>query len=114
MGCERQVSVSMRAATCSNAAAAQQPPVQVVVLHSTVRHDHRGRRRGCTLTLSAQERVLLLHADRLRRTRDAEQSSGWPAARRARSWSLTRLARDGSRADAMVYLHSSRSALVMR
>ena len=37
---------------------------------------------------------LLLHADRLRRTRDAEQSRGWPAARRARSWSSTRLARD--------------------
>lgn len=94
MGYERQVSVSMHAATCSNAADAQQPLVQVVVLHSTVRHDHRGRRRGCTLTMSAQERVLLLHADGLRRTRDAEQSRGWPAARRARSWSSTRLARD--------------------
>ena len=72
VGCERQVSVGMHAATCSNAAAAQQPPVQVVVLHSTERHDHRGRRRGCTVILSAQERVLLLHADRLRRARDAE------------------------------------------
>ena len=104
----------MHAATHSNAADAQQSPVQVVVLHTMERHDHRGRWRGCMLTLSAQERVLLLHADGLRRTRVAEQSRGWPAARRARSWSLTRLARDGSRADAMVYLHSSRSALVMR
>ena len=114
MVCERQVSVGMHAATHSNAAGAQQPPVQVVVLHSTERHDHRGRWRGCMLTLSAQERVLLLHADGVRGKRDAEQSRGWPAARRARSWSSTRLARDGSRADAMVYLHSARSALVMR
>jgi hypothetical protein len=80
-----------------------------------VRHDQRGRRRGCTFMLSAQQRVLLLHADRLRRTRDAEQSRGWPAARRARSWSSTRLARDGLQArGAMVHLHSARSALVMR
>ena len=114
VGCESQVSVGMHAATCSNAADAQQPPVQVVVLHSTVRHDHRGRRRGCTFMLSAQQRVLLLHADRLRRTRDAEQSRGWPAARRARSWSSTRLVRDGLQAGAMVHLHSARSALAMR
>lgn len=114
VGCESQVSVGMHAATCSTAAAAQQPPVQVVVLHSTVRHDHRGRRRGCTFMLSAQQRVLLLHAERLRRTRDAEQSRGWPAARRARSWSSTRLARDGSQAGAIVHLRSARSAPVMR
>ena len=114
VGSESQVSVGMHGATCSNAAAAKQLPVQVVVLHSPVRHDHRGHRRGCTLTLSAQEHVLLPHANRLRLTRDAEQSRGWPAARRARSWSSTRLARKGSRADAMVYLHSARSALVMR
>ena len=114
VGCESQVSVGMHAATCSNAAAAQQLTAQVVVLHSAVRHDHRGRWHGCTLTLSAQERVLLLHADRLRRARDAEQSRGWPAARRARSWSSTRLAGDGWRAGAMVYLQSTRSALVMR
>jgi hypothetical protein len=79
-----------------------------------VRHDHRGRRRGCTFMLSAQQRVLLLHADRLRRTRDAEQSRGWPAARRARSWSSTRLVREGLQAGAMVHLHSARSALAMR
>ena len=114
VGCESQVSVCMRAATCSNAAAAQLPHVQVVVPHSTERHDHRGRRRGCMLTPSAQERVLLLHADGLRRTHNAEQSRGWPAARRARSWSSTRLARDGSQAGAIVHLRSARSAPVMR
>ena len=103
----------MHAVTCSNAAAAQQLPVQLVVLHSPMQHDHRGRQRGCTLTLSAQERVLLLHADCLRRARDAEQSRGWPAARRVRSWSSTRLARDGWRAGAMVYLQSARIELVM-
>ena len=64
--------------------------------------------------MSAQERVLLLHADRLRRTHDAEQSRGWIAARGARSWSSTRLAHDGSRAGAMLHFCGARSALIMR
>ena len=60
---ESAACVSTRVVTCSTAAAAQQLPAQVVVLHSMMRHDQRDHLEGCTLTRSARQRVLLPHDD---------------------------------------------------
>ena len=113
MRVDSQVCIGIRATTCSNTAAVQQPPVQVVEHHSTVRHDQRGRQHSCTLNMSAHDCVLQRQIVSLHRRRIPMQSRGWPAARRARSWSSTQLARDLLAPGAIVHFHGAHSALVM-